>query len=131
MKDCAQHYPERYLAAAGILAHYVGDACQPLHATWMSDGIPDEQPDIPRPGEHKDRVTHQSPPAIRGEGVHGAYETDMLNWATANSRNLLFPCTRTRTSCARRRWMRSKESQGAGGGLNPSSLAGDWEELRY
>ena len=28
-----------FLAAAGYLAHYVGDACQPLHSSQHSDGL--------------------------------------------------------------------------------------------
>jgi hypothetical protein len=43
------------LAAAGVMSHYVGDACQPLHASRFHDGrTPDE------------------------EGVHEAYETRMV-----------------------------------------------------
>ena len=43
-------------AAAGVMAHYVGDACQPLHASRLHDG------------------------ATRAErGVHSAYEKDMVN----------------------------------------------------
>ena len=30
----------RFLAGAGILAHYVGDACQPLHASYLHHGVP-------------------------------------------------------------------------------------------
>lgn len=48
----------KYIAAAGVLAHYAGDACQPLHASMFHDGDPET-------GE--------------GEGVHTAYETTMLN----------------------------------------------------
>src|SRR6516162_7770105 len=29
----------RFLTAAGCLAHYVGDACQPLHSSQHSDGL--------------------------------------------------------------------------------------------
>lgn len=43
--------PVRYVCAAGILAHYVGDACQPLHGS---------------------RLANQN-------GVHSPYETTMLN----------------------------------------------------
>lgn len=28
-----------YAAAAGLVAHYVGDASQPLHGSHVSDGI--------------------------------------------------------------------------------------------
>src|SRR6185369_3161796 len=30
----------RFVAAAGVLAHYVGDASQPLHCSYMHHGIP-------------------------------------------------------------------------------------------
>jgi hypothetical protein len=43
------------LAAAGVMAHYVGDACQPLHTSRLHDG---------RTAEEK--------------GVHSAYETAMV-----------------------------------------------------
>ena len=51
---------DRYVCAAGVLAHYVGDACQPLHCSYLHDGEP--QPDG----------------TVRGKGVHTAYEEDML-----------------------------------------------------
>jgi hypothetical protein len=50
---------DRFLAAAGLVAHYVGDACQPLHGSVFSDGFPG--------------------PPKRGGGVHSAYETDMID----------------------------------------------------
>jgi len=50
----------RFIAAAGIMAHYVGDACQPLHISYLFNGEP-------MPNGTK-----------RGEGVHSAYEEDML-----------------------------------------------------
>jgi hypothetical protein len=48
------------VAAAGIMAHYVGDACQPLHISHMFNGLilPNGQ--------------------TRGDGVHSVYEEDML-----------------------------------------------------
>lgn len=46
-----------YVCAAGLLAHYVGDACQPLHGSTLADGFPDG----------------------RGKGVHSAYETSMID----------------------------------------------------
>jgi hypothetical protein len=52
-----------YLSAAGLLAHYVGDACQPLHGSLYADGDPSTLVD----GEP------------RGKGVHSAYETDMVD----------------------------------------------------
>lgn len=47
----------RYVAAAGLLAHYVGDACQPLHGSYLSDGFPDGT----------------------AKGVHSAYESTMVD----------------------------------------------------
>jgi hypothetical protein len=83
MKDYAATDPGLFIAAAGTLAHYVGDASQPLHGSIYSDGIPDEEPDIPRKSSHdSDRDAH------RGEGVHSAYETQMIT--TAAHKGLLF-----------------------------------------
>jgi hypothetical protein len=45
----------QFIGAAGILAHYVGDACQPLHASFMHDGLPNGS-----------------------RGVHTTYETTLL-----------------------------------------------------
>jgi hypothetical protein len=54
-----------FVAAAGVLAHYVGDACQPLHLSYMFNG----EPVVDEDG-HKTR---------RGVGVHHAYEAQMFN----------------------------------------------------
>ena len=83
MKDYAATDPDAFITAAGILAHYVGDACQPLHGTYMHDGIPDEQPDFPRTVTDRRGNKH---PAVRGEGVHSAYETAMINWSAHNGK---------------------------------------------
>lgn len=48
----------KFICAAGILAHYIGDAAQPLHASSLHDGDPSV------PGD---------------AGVHSAFETAMLN----------------------------------------------------
>jgi hypothetical protein len=80
LRDYAANEPDRFIAAAGTLAHYIGDASQPLHGSIFSDGIEDEEPDIPR--DSPTRKKHgQKQPAFRGEGVHSAYETDMINSA--------------------------------------------------
>jgi hypothetical protein len=49
---------DRYLCAAGLLSHYVGDACQPLHGSIYADGYKEEG---------------------TGKGVHSTYETNMLD----------------------------------------------------
>jgi hypothetical protein len=50
-----------YVAAAGLLAHYVGDACQPLHGSQYADGQE-------VPGQEK-----------LGKGIHSAYESAMVD----------------------------------------------------
>jgi hypothetical protein len=64
---------DRFVAAAGTLAHYVGDACQPLHGSMYSDGDPSRtvQRRHPRTGE-LETVNY-------GKGVHSAYETKMID----------------------------------------------------
>jgi len=88
MKDYASASPDEFLTAAGILAHYVGDASQPLHGSIHADGIEDEEPDIPRKSDRKDRNGNRKD-AYRGEGIHSAYETAMIDMAAR--RNFLFP----------------------------------------
>lgn len=48
----------RYLTAAGIVAHYVADACQPLHISRLHHGLPDS------PGD---------------DAIHTVYESKMLD----------------------------------------------------
>jgi hypothetical protein len=55
--------PVEFIAAVGVMAHYVGDACQPLHISYKFNGDPD----------------HLENGAPRGFGVHEAYESAMLN----------------------------------------------------
>ncbi len=38
-KSAAAGDVEEFLCAAGVIAHYVGDACQPLHSSQHSDGM--------------------------------------------------------------------------------------------
>ena len=53
----AGHDLPAFLAAAGLVAHYVGDASQPLHGSHLADGLPDGT----------------------GEGIHSVYETTMID----------------------------------------------------
>lgn len=62
-----------FVAAAGVLAHYVGDACQPLHGSYLTDGDPFRYPS----GSPSDHMLGLGKGF--GGGVHGVYETDMLN----------------------------------------------------
>ena len=66
-----------FVCAAGILSHYVGDACQPLHISHMFDGDPNDQISVdvidPQTGEVKTVMQN------RAKGVHAAYEDKMVN----------------------------------------------------
>jgi hypothetical protein len=83
LKEYATTDPAKFIAAAGTLAHYIGDASQPLHGSVFSDGIPGKEPDIPRKSRYKDEHGNEKS-AHRGEGVHSAYETDMIDMAARN-----------------------------------------------
>jgi hypothetical protein len=66
----------QFVCAAGVLAHYVGDACQPLHISIYSNGDPDKKET--RTVSHRDGTTTETHVAV-GSGVHTAYEDDMVN----------------------------------------------------
>lgn len=72
-----------FVTAAGILAHYIGDACQPLHITYKYNGDPDHGVDMLVYNEHSHQwvLKHNQP---RGSGIHSAFETDMVNYANNN-----------------------------------------------
>ena len=70
---------ENFICAAGILSHYVGDACQPLHISYLFNGDPDRA--------KKGMVRNRKPPygmkegmISYGSGVHSAYEDDMIDF---------------------------------------------------
>jgi hypothetical protein len=65
-----------FVCAAGVLTHYVGDACQPLHISFLHDGDP-EQPQT-RTIHHKNGTTEEKIEPL-GAGVHSAYEDAMVN----------------------------------------------------
>jgi hypothetical protein len=69
-----------YVCAAGTLAHYVGDACQPLHISRLFDGDPGDT----EMAEVYDRKLHKKvmKEVPRARGVHSAYEKDMVNYHT-------------------------------------------------
>ena len=65
-----------FVCAARVMAHYVGDACQPLHISYLHDGDP-EQP-IEKTVHHKNGTVEAVKQPL-GMGVHTAYEDDMVN----------------------------------------------------
>ena len=68
---------ETFVCAAGILAHYVGDSCQPLHISYMFNGDPDHTVT----GTVRDNTTGKKTEGQvpRGTGVHAAYEDNMVD----------------------------------------------------
>jgi hypothetical protein len=69
-----------FLCAAGIVAHYVGDACQPLHGSMFADGFAD-RPTLKE--VHKRDGTIEKQPTHLGEGVHTTYESAMIDRKSA------------------------------------------------
>ena len=64
-----------FVCAAGVLTHYVGDACQPLHISYLHDGDPNQ------PVTHvftRGKKAGQSEERPKGQGVHSAYEDGMV-----------------------------------------------------
>ena len=64
-----------FVCAAGVLTHYCGDACQPLHISYLHDGDPN------RPVKHtftKGKKAGQSEKRPEGQGIHSAYEDKMV-----------------------------------------------------
>ncbi len=71
---------ERFVCAAGVLTHYLGDACQPLHISYLHNGDPLRKVEhtITR-GVNKGQVVAK----LFGDGVHSAYEDAMLQDAVS------------------------------------------------
>jgi hypothetical protein len=66
-----------FVGAAGILSHYVGDSCQPLHISFLFNGDPDHMV----PGTVRDQKTGEKKHGrvATGTGVHAAYEDVMID----------------------------------------------------
>ena len=73
----------KFIFAAGVLAHYVGDGCQPLHSSYMSNGDPADDKTIQYTAK-RDSKYHKKgdvyPKTVNpGNGVHAAYEDHMID----------------------------------------------------
>jgi hypothetical protein len=71
---------ERFVCAAGVLAHYVGDACQPLHISYKHDGDPDRPVEKMQVYNRTKKKWEWKENQPLGSGVHSAYEDDMVNY---------------------------------------------------
>jgi hypothetical protein len=63
-----------FLCAGGVLIHYIGDACQPLHASYLSQGDPARVVKRPKSDGMK----------LEADGVHSGYEDDMIAYGYKN-----------------------------------------------
>jgi S1/P1 Nuclease len=71
---------DHIVAAAGVLAHYVGDACQPLHGSIYSQGDPFRDPEgntVPMRGPF-DPIYGGGKKGTPNHGVHSTYESEMV-----------------------------------------------------
>jgi hypothetical protein len=66
---------QKFVCAAGVLTHYVGDACQPLHISYLHDGDPNRAFEYQFTKGKKAGTTEMRP---LGQGVHSAYEDAMV-----------------------------------------------------
>ena len=76
----------RFIAAGGVLAHYVGDASQPLHCSWLHHGMPPttkvdgRKYPLPRSSAEFEAFKKTRPAKI-----HSIYEEGMLEVDTATA----------------------------------------------
>jgi hypothetical protein len=66
---------QKFVCAAGVLTHYLGDACQPLHISYLHDGDPNRAFEYEFKKGKKAGTTEMRP---LGQGVHSAYEDAMV-----------------------------------------------------
>lgn len=65
-----------FVCAAGTLTHYIGDACQPLHISYLHDGDPLRMVEYTFKKGKREGETENRP---FGSGVHKGYEDDMIS----------------------------------------------------
>ncbi len=75
-------------------------SCQPLHASYLADGDPEDVVGTDAKGK----------PILRAKGVHSAYETNMLNKHFADLPRLLSECEETKTK--KKAWLNLSVSNG-------------------
>jgi hypothetical protein len=68
---------DKFLCAAGLLSHYVGDACQPLHGSMYADGYADKETTVTHTKRDTGEVVKEK--SHQGAGVHSTYETKMVD----------------------------------------------------
>ncbi|MEN3348402.1 MAG: hypothetical protein V7632_2037 [Bradyrhizobium sp.] len=66
----------KFVCAAGVLTHYIGDSCQPLHISYLHDGDPRKA--TSHTVHHHDGTADVTRVPL-GQGLHSAYEDGMVN----------------------------------------------------
>jgi hypothetical protein len=66
----------QFVCAAGVLTHYLGDACQPLHISYLHDGDPLRKVEYTFQKGKREGETEERP---LGKGVHAGYEDAMVS----------------------------------------------------
>jgi hypothetical protein len=84
----------RFVCAAGVLTHYIGDACQPLHISYLHDGDPEQA--VIHTVHHHNGINEEVRAPL-GKGVHSAYEDEMVN---AFRQDILTGLQKTRKAAA-------------------------------
>ncbi|MET0677824.1 MAG: hypothetical protein ABW175_18655 [Bradyrhizobium sp.] len=67
---------DQFVCAAGVLTHYIGDACQPLHISYLHDGDPENLIEYTFKKGKNEGKTEMRP---FGQGVHSGYEDAMVS----------------------------------------------------
>jgi hypothetical protein len=76
VKYAATNKPAEFVCAAGTLTHYIGDACQPLHISYLHDGDPERKVRYRiKQGERAGEIEMRT----YGAGVHTGYEDTMIS----------------------------------------------------
>jgi len=65
-----------FVCAAGVLTHYIGDACQPLHISYLHDGDPENMIEYVFKKGDREGEAEMRP---FGKGVHSGYEDTMVS----------------------------------------------------
>jgi hypothetical protein len=76
VKAAATGKGDEFVCAAGVLTHYIGDACQPLHISYLHDGDPENLIEYKFKKGKNEGKTEMRP---FGKGVHGGYEDAMVS----------------------------------------------------
>ena len=79
-----------FVCAAGVMTHYLGDACQPLHISYLHDGDPE------RPTENTVHHKNGTVEAVKQPLAWACTPPTRTTWSTAIARRSSTASTRRR-----------------------------------